>query len=124
MMAAGFEKMKRLARRAAAEGAPNRDGRAFEVPFAGRGEAPWREIELLVESGFTPLEAITQPRGPRRGSSTGAKSWVRCGRAWPRILVVLDQYLEEHPEHPDCPTGHGVWRMGRRRALPEVLTRR
>jgi len=30
-----------------------------EVPFAGRGEAPWRELELLVDSGFTPLEAIT-----------------------------------------------------------------
>ena len=29
------------------------------VPFASRGEAPWRELELLVESGFTPLEAIT-----------------------------------------------------------------
>ena len=30
-----------------------------EVPFAGRGEAPWREMELLVESGFSPLEAIS-----------------------------------------------------------------
>jgi imidazolonepropionase-like amidohydrolase len=30
-----------------------------DVPFAGRGEAPWRELELLVDSGFTPLEAIT-----------------------------------------------------------------
>jgi imidazolonepropionase-like amidohydrolase len=30
-----------------------------EVPFAARGEAPWRELELLVESGFTPLEAIS-----------------------------------------------------------------
>jgi hypothetical protein len=29
------------------------------VPFAGRGEAPWRELELLVESGLTPLQAIT-----------------------------------------------------------------
>jgi len=29
------------------------------VPFAERGEAPWRELELLVESGLTPLEAIT-----------------------------------------------------------------
>jgi imidazolonepropionase-like amidohydrolase len=30
-----------------------------DVPFAARGEAPWRELELLVDSGFTPLEAIT-----------------------------------------------------------------
>jgi imidazolonepropionase-like amidohydrolase len=29
-----------------------------EVPFAARGEAPWRELELLVDSGFTPFEAI------------------------------------------------------------------
>ena len=28
------------------------------MPFASRGEAPWRELELLVDSGFTPLEAI------------------------------------------------------------------
>ena len=34
-----------------------------EVPFAGRGEAPWREMELLVESGFTPLEAIAAATG-------------------------------------------------------------
>jgi imidazolonepropionase-like amidohydrolase len=37
-----------------------------EVPFAGRGEAPWRELELLVDSGFSPLEAITA------GTSTAA----------------------------------------------------
>jgi imidazolonepropionase-like amidohydrolase len=29
------------------------------VPFAERGEAPWRELELLVESGLTPMEALT-----------------------------------------------------------------
>jgi imidazolonepropionase-like amidohydrolase len=33
------------------------------VPFASRGEAPWRELELLVESGFTPLEAVTAATG-------------------------------------------------------------
>jgi imidazolonepropionase-like amidohydrolase len=33
------------------------------VPFAGRGEAPWRELELLVESGLSPLEAITAATG-------------------------------------------------------------
>jgi imidazolonepropionase-like amidohydrolase len=63
MMAAGFENMKRLARRAALEGARVVVGGHSEVPFAGRGEAPWREMELLVESGFTPLEAIAAATG-------------------------------------------------------------
>jgi imidazolonepropionase-like amidohydrolase len=55
----GFAKMKQLTRRAALEGARPVMGGHSTVPFAGRGEAPWRELELLVESGFTPLEAIT-----------------------------------------------------------------
>jgi imidazolonepropionase-like amidohydrolase len=63
MMAAGFANMKRLTRRAAVEGARVVVGGHSEVPFAGRGEAPWRELELLVESGFTPLEAITAATG-------------------------------------------------------------
>jgi imidazolonepropionase-like amidohydrolase len=63
MMAAGFGKMKQLTRRAATEGAQIVVGGHSEVPFAGRGEAPWREIELLVESGFTPLEAIHAATG-------------------------------------------------------------
>ena len=33
------------------------------VPFAARGEAPWRELELLVESGLSPLEAMTAATG-------------------------------------------------------------
>jgi imidazolonepropionase-like amidohydrolase len=59
IMAAGFEKMKQLTRRAGREGAQLVMGGHSTVPFAGRGEAPWRELELLVESGLTPLEAIT-----------------------------------------------------------------
>jgi len=59
MRAAGFAKMKQLTRRAATEGARVVVGGHTEVPFAGRGEAPWREMELLVESGFSPLEAIS-----------------------------------------------------------------
>ena len=55
----GFRKMKALTARAAREGARLVMGGHTEVPFAGRGEAPWREMELLVESGLTPLEAIT-----------------------------------------------------------------
>ena len=54
----GFVKMKHFTRRAAQEGARVVVGGHSVVPFAGRGEAPWRELELLVESGFSPLEAI------------------------------------------------------------------
>lgn len=55
----GFAKMKQLTRRVAREGARIVMGGHTEVPFAGRGEAPWRELELLVESGFSPMEALT-----------------------------------------------------------------
>ena len=58
MQAAGFGAMKQLARRLAREGARIVVGGHTEVPFAARGEAPWREMELLVDSGFTPLETI------------------------------------------------------------------
>ena len=59
IMAAGFAKMKQLSRRVGVEGARLVMGGHSTVPFAGRGEAPWRELELLVDSGLTPLEAIT-----------------------------------------------------------------
>ena len=62
-MVAGFAKMKQLARRAGLEGARLVMGGHSTVPFAGRGEAPWRELELLVDSGLTPLEAITAGTG-------------------------------------------------------------
>jgi imidazolonepropionase-like amidohydrolase len=55
--------MKQLTRRAAQEGARIVMGGHTEVPFAARGEAPWRELELLVESGFSPVEAITAATG-------------------------------------------------------------
>ena len=58
VMISGFLKMKQLTRRVAQEGARVVVGGHTSVPFASRGEAPWREMELLVESGFTPLEAI------------------------------------------------------------------
>jgi imidazolonepropionase-like amidohydrolase len=55
----GFTKMKQLTRRAAQAGARVVVGGHSTVPFAARGQAPWRELELLVESGFSPLEAIS-----------------------------------------------------------------
>jgi imidazolonepropionase-like amidohydrolase len=67
MYVSGFENMKRLARRVALEGARVVVGGHSTVPFAARGEAPWRELELLVESGFTPLEAIQAATGTAAG---------------------------------------------------------
>ena len=58
ILAAGFAKMKELTSRAARAGGRIVLGGHTGVPFAGRGEAPWREMELLVESGLTPMEAI------------------------------------------------------------------
>jgi imidazolonepropionase-like amidohydrolase len=66
-MVAGFVKMKQLTYRAAREGARIVLGGHSTVPFAGRGEAPWRELELLVDSGFSPLEAITAATGTAAG---------------------------------------------------------
>ena len=63
VLAGGFGKMQQLTRRVAREGARVVMGGHTDVPFAGRGEAPWRELELLVESGFSPLEAITAATG-------------------------------------------------------------
>jgi imidazolonepropionase-like amidohydrolase len=58
-MVEGFARMKALTRRVALAGARIVMGGHSTVPYAARGEAPWRELELLAESGFTPLEAIT-----------------------------------------------------------------
>ena len=54
----GFDNMKRLTLFAHRNGGRVVLGGHSTVPFAGRGEAPLRELELLVESGLTPLEAI------------------------------------------------------------------
>jgi imidazolonepropionase-like amidohydrolase len=67
VMAAGFAKMKELTRRSGLEGARLVMGGHSTVPFAARGEAPWRELELLVESGLSPLEAITAATGTAAG---------------------------------------------------------
>jgi imidazolonepropionase-like amidohydrolase len=85
----GFTKMKQLTRRVAREGARIVVGGHTEVPFAARGEAPWREMELLVESGFSPLEAITAATSTAaaflyRGDELGS---LRAGFA--ADLVVL-----------------------------------
>jgi imidazolonepropionase-like amidohydrolase len=63
MYVSGFESMKRVTRRVALEGARIVVGGHSTVPFAERGDAPLREMELLVESGFTPLEVIQAATG-------------------------------------------------------------
>jgi imidazolonepropionase-like amidohydrolase len=74
----GYANMKALTLAAFRHGARIALGGHSTVPFAGRGEAPWRELELLVESGFTPLEAIAA------GTSVSAASFGR-----PRDLGVI-----------------------------------
>ena len=91
VLTAGFARMKQLTRRVAQAGARVVVGGHTDVPFAGRGEAPWREMELLVESGFTPLEAIaaattTAAAFLYRGEELGA---LRAG--FKADLVVLGE---------------------------------
>ena len=54
----GFKKMLATTRRALDAGGRIVMGGHSGVPFAGRGEAPWREMELLVDAGLTPMQAI------------------------------------------------------------------
>jgi imidazolonepropionase-like amidohydrolase len=69
----GFAAMKKLTLEAARHHARLTLGGHSTATFAARGEAPWRELELLVESGLSPLEAITA------ATSTGAASLHRAG---------------------------------------------
>jgi imidazolonepropionase-like amidohydrolase len=59
----GFTAMKSLTLRLHQQGARLVLGGHSTVPHAGRGEAPWRELELLVEAGLSPLEALTAATG-------------------------------------------------------------
>jgi imidazolonepropionase-like amidohydrolase len=60
------------------------------VPFAERGEAPWRELELLVESGLTPLEAITAATGTAAAFLYRSDEFGTLRPGLKADLVVLD----------------------------------
>jgi imidazolonepropionase-like amidohydrolase len=83
--------MKALTRAAFEHGARLTLGGHSTVPFADRGEAPWREMELLVESGLTPLQAIpaatqTSAASLRRPADLGT---IAAGKL--ADLIVLGQ---------------------------------
>ncbi len=65
--ARGFAQMQKLVGRLHAHGARIVMGGHTEVPHAGRGEAPWRELELLAESGLTAAEALGAATGTAAG---------------------------------------------------------
>jgi imidazolonepropionase-like amidohydrolase len=89
--AAGFQTMKKLTLRLAREGARIVMGGHTEVPFAARGEAPWRELELLVDSGLTPLEAITAGTSAAAGFLYRDKELGTLRTGFKADLVVLGE---------------------------------
>lgn len=89
-MVAGFAKMKELTRRAGDAGARLVMGGHSTVPFADRGEAPWRELELLVESGLSPLEAITAATGTAAAFLYRSDEFGTLRPGLKADLVVLD----------------------------------
>ena len=95
----GFQSMKRMTLRAHQAGARIVMGGHTSVPFAGRGEAPWREMELLVESGLTPLDAI-------RASTLNGAQFLRRDRDFGTLqpgkladLLVIDGKPHEDITH-------------------------
>jgi imidazolonepropionase-like amidohydrolase len=89
--AEGFAKMQALVRRLHEHGARLVMGGHTSVPHAGRGEAPWRELELLVASGLThtaALIAATSEAAAFLGTGGADLGAIRPGAA--ADLVAVD----------------------------------
>jgi len=87
----GYAQMKALTLAAFQHGARITLGGHSTVPFADRGEAPWREVELLVESGLTPLQAITAATQTAAASLRRPTGLGTIEAGTLADLVVLDQ---------------------------------
>ena len=86
-----FAKMQALVRRLHDSGARLVMGGHTSVPHAGRGEAPWRELELLVASGLSATEALvaaTTNAAAFLGSGGANLGVIRAGGA--ADLVAVD----------------------------------
>jgi imidazolonepropionase-like amidohydrolase len=86
----GFRKMQLLVRRLHDNGARIVMGGHTSVPHAGRGEAPWRELELLVDAGLTAVEALaagTSNAAAFLGSGGVGLGTIRAGAAADLVAV-------------------------------------
>ena len=94
----GYSQMKALTLAAFQHGARLTLGGHSTVPFARRGEAPWRELELLVESGLTPLEAIRAATQTSAASLRGPSDLgtIEPGRLADLIVLGQDPSRDIH----------------------------
>jgi imidazolonepropionase-like amidohydrolase len=85
--------MQALVARLHAAGARLVMGGHTEVPHAERGEAPWRELELLVAAGVSPTEALraaTREGAAFLGAGGAELGAVRPGAAADIVVVEGD----------------------------------
>lgn len=90
---AGFRQMLALLQRLHAHGARIVMGGHTDVPHAGRGEAPWRELDLLVDAGLTPAEALraaTRHGAAFLGTGAAGLGALRPGAAADVVMVEGD----------------------------------
>lgn len=88
---AGFVKMQALVHRLHDSGARIVMGGHTAVPHAGRGQAPWRELELLTAAGLTPTEtlvAATTNAAAFLGAGGNDLGALRAGAAADLVVVA------------------------------------
>ena len=68
------------------------------MPFAARGEALWRELELMVDAGLTPLEAVTAATGTSAASlhRAGDVGTLEPGKLADLIVLDRDPSVDIH----------------------------